>query len=64
MKITVELSDQEVKGIKAYMKEVDGKDKVTKQDIQAYISGIATGVINAPQEAVSDYIKKQSNGKN
>ncbi len=58
MKITVELSDQEVKGIRAYMKEVDGKDKVTKQDIQDYISGIAKGTIYAPQEAVSDYINR------
>lgn len=57
MKITIELTEAEVKGIKAYMKEVDGNNKPSKSDIQQYISGIATGLIHAPQEAVSDYIK-------
>jgi hypothetical protein len=57
MKITIELTEQEVKGIKAYLKEVDDKEKVSKKDIQAYVAGIATGTLHAPQEAVSDYIK-------
>ncbi len=58
MKITVELSAQEVKGIKAYIKDVDGNKKPSKQDIMQYIAGIVHGTIHAPQEAVSDYIAK------
>lgn len=57
MKITITLSEAEVKGIKDYLKEVDGIEKPTKKDIQRFIVGMAD-VINAPQEAVSDYIQK------
>lgn len=56
MKITIELTDAEVKGIKAYLKEVDGIDKPNKQDVTMFINSIVQA-IHAPQESVSDYIK-------
>ena len=57
MKITIELSEAEVKGLKAYLLEVD-EIKADKADIQQHIQGIVNAVLNAPQEAVSDYIDK------
>jgi hypothetical protein len=57
MKITIELSEAEVKGLKAYLLEVD-EIKAGKADIQQHIQSIVTGVLNAPQEAVSGYIER------
>ncbi len=57
MKITIELTEAQVKGIKAYYKATDG-GKCDKKEIARYVSGIALGTLEAPQEAVSDYIKK------
>lgn len=62
MKITIELTEAEVKGIKAYLKEVDGTEKPTKEDVKIFIDGIVQ-IIHAPQESVSNYIKKFENGK-
>ena len=57
MKITIELSEAEVKGLKAYLKEVDDVN-ANKDYIRQHIQNIVSGVLNAPQEAVSDYIKQ------
>lgn len=57
MKITIELNEAEVKGIKKYLKEVDDNPTPTKADVQTFIEGIVQ-VIHAPQEAVSNYIKE------
>lgn len=59
MKVTIELSEAEVKGIKAYLKEVDDIDRPNKQDVQRFIRSFVD-IINAPQEAVSDYIRRES----
>lgn len=56
MKITIELTDAEVRGIKRYLKEVDDNPKVSKQDIAQYVSGEINGMLHAPQCAISDYI--------
>jgi len=56
MKATIELTEAEVKGIKAYVKQTDG-DTWGKAEITQYVSGIVGGILHAPQEAVSDYIK-------
>lgn len=56
MKITIELSDAEVKGLKNYLKEVDDLKKVSKQYIKQHIVGIVHGNLHAPQDACSDYI--------
>lgn len=57
MKITIELSEAETKGIKAYLREFEDHTP-DKKDIQVYIQGVVSCTINAPHEAVSDYIKK------
>lgn len=56
MKITIELTDAEVKGIKAYLKEVDGV-KAGKAEIKQFVESLVQ-TMHAPQESVSDYIKK------
>ena len=57
MKVTIELTDAEVKGIKEYLKEVDGIEKPTKKDVEREVRSL-TGLLHAPQEAVSHYISK------
>lgn len=57
MKITIELTDAQVKGIKNYLSDFD-MEKITKQEIVFYIDGIVNGVLSSPHEAVSDYILK------
>jgi len=59
MKITINLTDEEVKGIKAYLKEVDGLKRPSKRDITIFIDGMVQA-INSPKEAVSDYILRES----
>lgn len=58
MKVTIELTPEEVQGIKAYLRDVDGTERPTKADVKNFIEGIVSGTIRAPQEAVSDYIKQ------
>ena len=57
MKITIELTENEVKGLKAYLKEVSGeiKPKISKVDIVQEIKGIVSCSLQTG--AVSDYIK-------
>ena len=56
MKITIEINDYEVKGIKNYLKEVDGNDKPTKDDIKREIDGIVKGYFQAQNSSLTDYI--------
>jgi len=58
MKITIEISDAQVKGLKDYLREVGDIQRPTKADIQLEIANIVEGNLSAPQCAVSDYIKK------
>jgi len=44
MKFTIELTDAEVKGIKEYLKEVDGIEKPTKADIQREVNNLTIPV--------------------
>lgn len=60
MKITIYLNDAKVKGVKEYLKDTDSVEKPVKNDIQVEIQGIVDGYLEAPQNAVSDYIKKYS----
>lgn len=57
MKITINLSEAEVNGIKQYLKEIDDTNKPTKKDVKIFIDSIIQA-IHAPQEAVSHYIKQ------
>lgn len=60
MKISIELTAAETKGIKAYLSEVDGK-KATNEDVKIYIKGIISITLYSPNDAVSDYINNESN---
>jgi hypothetical protein len=52
MKISIELTTEEVKGIKQYLKDTDSEESVKE-----FIQGIVSGVLQSPHESVSDYIK-------
>lgn len=58
MKITVTIEDYEVKGIKAYLKAVDGIEKPTAKDVKNEIIGIVSGALQYPNAAMTDYINK------
>jgi hypothetical protein len=58
MTIKVELTEAEVKGIKAYLKEVDNIERPCKRDIELFIASL-TNAMHSPQEAVSDYIRAE-----
>jgi len=55
MKITIELTESKVKGLKAYFKNVDDV-KANKNYIKRYIHQIVSDNLESPQLAVSDYI--------
>lgn len=56
MKITIELTEAQVKGLKDYLKDVE--EPTDKAAIKQHIEGIVYGNLHAPQEAVSQYIAK------
>jgi len=55
MKITIELTLIEEKGIRAYLEQLDG-GKVSKKDIADFVRGIVSTTIYSPAESVSSYI--------
>lgn len=57
MKITINLSDAEVKGIKKYLLDT-GNDTAKKEDIAAYLNNELSGIFQSPHCAVSDYISE------
>lgn len=63
MKITIELSEAQIKGIKEYIKDTNGEinKKITKKDIQTEIMGIIS--CDLQTGAVSDYILKYEKQK-
>lgn len=58
MKVTIELSEAEVKGIKAYLLATG--EAATKEDVKQHIQGIVSATLYAPSEAISDYILQAS----
>lgn len=56
MKITIELTEAEVKGIKAYLKEVGDIEKPNKDDIKTEIQGIISSYLQSPQCSLADYV--------
>lgn len=61
MKIFINLSEAEVKGIKEYLKTVDGIEKPLKKDIQNEVKGIVNGAFQSQHSALADYISKYEN---
>jgi len=58
MKITIELTAAEVKGLKAYLKEVEDITNPTQKDIREHFAHDWKGWLHAPQEATSWYIQQ------
>jgi transcription antitermination factor NusG len=58
MKITINLTDEEVRGIKAYLKETDDNPKPSKKDIEIFVDNLVQ-IIHSPMEAVSTYIQAE-----
>lgn len=56
MKIIIELSEAQVKGIKKYLKEVEDIENPTSNDILKEIKGMISSELQ--HGAVYDYIKK------
>jgi hypothetical protein len=61
MKITFNLTEAQIKGIKAYIKETSGIEKPTKQDIQQELQGEIVALLQSPQSAMADYIRQFEN---
>lgn len=57
MKITIELSDAEVRAIKGYLKEVDLTQHPKKADIKKEIEGIVYG--NLRSGALGDFVDQE-----
>lgn len=60
MKIIINLTTEQTKGIKSYLKETGDGEPVTKKQVDQYIYSIVQGTLESPQEAVSDYIRRAS----
>ncbi len=61
MKITVTLTEAEVKGLKKYLKETSGdiNPKITKRDIEIEIMNIVSN--NLSHGAIGDYVQQYDN---
>jgi hypothetical protein len=60
MKITIELTEAEVKGVKEYLSDLEGR-KANKGDIVQFIQGVVETTLQSSGEAVCSYIQKHSN---
>jgi hypothetical protein len=60
MKVTIELSEEQVAGIRSYLQEVDGNESPTKQDVKDFINGEIYVLLNEPGSAVADYVSQQT----
>lgn len=58
MKITIELTEAEVKGLKDYIRESEDIKIPKKKDIQREIRGIVSGYLQSQHSALTDYIQK------
>lgn len=56
MKLTIKLTEAQVKGIKEYLREVSDIEKPSKKDIQAEVEGMLSAELQSG--AVYDYISK------
>ena len=62
MNITITLTSEQIKGIKAYLTDLDGEytREEMKREINVYIRGIIDTTLNNPNESVSEYIRQAS----
>jgi hypothetical protein len=59
VKITIELSDAQVRGLKNYLKEVCDIEKPTKQDIKEELQSELESFMQSDRTAVADYIRAE-----
>jgi hypothetical protein len=57
MKITIELSENQVNGIKEYIKDTEGIEKPTKNHIKDEIYGIIQTSFQSSDSVLANYIK-------
>jgi hypothetical protein len=59
MKITITLTDAEIRGIKRYLKDTSNEinPKITRGEISREVEGYVVGVLYAPHSAVADYVR-------
>jgi len=60
MKLTINITDAQKRGIKDYLKNEFGEAN-DKNAIEAFISGIVSATLQNDRECVTDYIKKYEN---
>lgn len=61
MKITIDLTPAQVKGIKDYLREVADIEKPSQQDVKAEVAGILDTYFQSQQSSLTDYIQKYEN---
>lgn len=61
MKITIELTEAQVKGIKEYLREVCDIAIPKKDDIIIEVKGIVNGYMQAQHNSLADYVMKYEN---
>jgi hypothetical protein len=59
MKITIELTADELDGIKKYLFDLEGR-RAKREDVVQYVQGIVSTTLYSPQESVSTYISERS----
>lgn len=58
MKIIIELTEAEVKGLKDYIRESEDITAPKKEDIQREIQGIVSGYLQSKNSSLTDCIQK------
>lgn len=58
MKITIEITEAQVKGLKDYLREVSDIESPKKEDIRIEVQGIVSGYFQAQHSSLTDYIQK------
>ena len=61
MKITIDLTEAQVKGIKDYLKETTDINKPGKNEVSQEVKGILDTYFQAPHSSLTDYINKYEN---
>lgn len=58
MKIDINLTWSETKGIEKFLADVLGIERPTQKDVKEYIQALVISMIHSDNESVSDYIKQ------
>lgn len=58
MKVAIELTEAQVKGIKDYLREVADIENPKKEDVQMEVKGIIDSYLQSQHSSLTDYINK------